>query len=340
MKKDLKKYTIKDIASIAGVSPRTVSRVLNEEENVHPKTRNRVLEIIKNTGYEVNIIARSLRKKQTGIIIVFVGESTINYVGNFHNSVIRYIDVEANRLGYKVIISRSSAYKIEKDRHDGFYLLKNRLADGAVLFDTRDKDPRIEYLVTENIPFVIIGKDPIYKNTSYVNLDNVKAGYIGAKYLIKKGYDSIVFFLGNKDFTVNHDRAEGFLSACIESNIGRFSIEYGVINAKIAYKRTKELLKQAKFPRAIFISGDERATGVYHAIYEKSLKIPEDMAVLSIDNIPISEYFFPPLTTIDQSVDKMAFHAIKILDNALKNPDHREFKRIILPPKLIIRGSA
>lgn len=340
MKKGLKEYTIKDIANIAGVSPRTVSRVLNNEDRVHPETRKRVLDVITSTGYEVNIIARSLRKRRTYIIIVFVGESTINYIGNFHNSVIRYIDIEANKLGYKVIISRSSAYKMEKNRHDGFYLLKNRLADGAVLFDTRDKDPRIEYLVEKKIPFVIIGKDPIYGNTSYVNLDNVKAGYMGAKYLIEKGYRSIRFFLGDRDFTVNHDRESGFLKACKEYNIENINIDYGVINAKIAYQRTKDILEKQEKPGAIFVSGDERATGVYHAIYEKSLKIPQDIAVLSIDNIPISEYFFPPLTTIDQSVDKMAFHAVRILNESLTNSDAQKYQRIILPPKLVIRSSA
>ncbi len=340
MKKKIKRYTIKDIANIAGVSPRTVSRVLNEEENVHPNTRERVLKIIEETGYEVNIIARSLRKKQTGIIIVFVGENSSTYMGDFHNSAIKYIDIEANKVGYRVIVSKSSAYKIERDKYDGFYLLKNGLADGAILFDTQDRDPRIEYLLSENIPFVIIGKNPFYKNISYVDLNNVKAGYIGAKYLIEKGHDSIIFFLGKESFTVNHDRAKGFLSACREFGISEALVEYGITNAKIAYKKTKKLLEKSNIPRAIFISGDERAQGVYYAVYEKSLRIPEDVAVLSIDNLPISEYFSPSLTTIDQSVDKMAFYAMKILYKFLKNPEDMKPKDIILPPRLIIRDSA
>ena len=335
----MKKYTIRDIAKIAGVSPRTVSRVLNDEEGVHPLTRKKVLEIIEETGYEVNLIARSLRKRETGIIIVFVGENTINFIGNFHNSIIRYIDIEANKVGYKVIISRSSAYRMEENRHDGFYLLKNGLADGAILFDTREIDPRITYLVEKKIPFVIIGKDPVYSNTSYVNLDNVKAGYIGAEHLIKRGYSSIHFFLGDKDFTVNRDRTEGFISACERYKISAYKIHYGITNVALAYRKMKEMLEKKDIPRAIFVSGDERAHGVYHAIYEKGLRIPEDIAVLSIDNIPLSEYYFPPLTTIDQSVDKMAKEAVRILIEYIKNPESATSQRVLLPPRLIIRKS-
>ncbi len=335
----MKRYTIKDIAQMAGVSPRTVSRVLNESDRVDPNTRKRVLEIIKETGYEVNLLARSLRKRKTGIIIVFVGESTINYIGNFHNLIIRYIDIQANNMGYKVIISRSSAYKMDTNRHDGFYLLKNGLSDGAILFDTRDVDPRIEYLVERRIPFVIIGKDMVYKETSYVNLDNVKAGYMGAAHLIERGARAIRFFLGSKDFTVNFDRAEGFFSACEKYKVKDCRICYGITNVRLAYEKTKEILEEKGLPDAIFVSGDERAQGVYHAIYEKGLKIPSDIKVLSIDNIPLSEFYFPPLTTIDQSVDKMAKEAVNLLDSMIKTPDLSISKRIVLPPKLIIRSS-
>ncbi len=335
----MKKYTIKDIAEMAGVSPRTVSRVLNKDKRVNPKTKKKILDIIKKTGYEVNLIARSLRKRETGILIVFVGESNINYIGNFHNSIIRYIDIEANKVGYKTIISRSSAYKMEENIHDGFYLLKNGFADGAILFDTRQEDPRVRYLVEKKIPFVIVGKDTVYKDTSYVNLDNVKAGYMGAEHLIKKGYKSIIFFLGDKDFTVNKDRAQGFTYACKKYSISNYRIYYGITNVKLAYERTKEILGTKNIPRAIFVSGDERAHGTYHAVYEKGLRIPEDIAVLGIDNIPLSEYYFPPLTTIDQSVDKMAKEAIRILVQHLKNPKEKKTERIMLPPKFIARKS-
>ena len=79
--------------------------------------------------------------------MVFVEKNAANYIGNFHNVFIRFLDSEANRLGYKLIVSKSSAYKVEENKYDGFYLLKNGFADGAIIFDTREVDRRIDYLI-------------------------------------------------------------------------------------------------------------------------------------------------------------------------------------------------
>ncbi|GAG43387.1 unnamed protein product, partial [marine sediment metagenome] len=222
---------------------------------------------------------------------------------------------EANRLGYKLIVSKSSASKVEENKHDGFYLLKNGFADGAIIFDTREIDRRVDYLVERKIPFVIVGRDNVYEATSFVNLDNVKAGYLGAEHLIKKGNKYIRFFLGDKNFTVNQDRTKGFIQACSDYHIKSESahIDYGISSPKMAYEKMKNVLEE-EVPDAVFISGDQRAIGVYHAIQEKELKIPQDIAVLGIDNIPLSEYYYPALTTISQSVRKMANGAIEILD--------------------------
>lgn len=272
--------------------------------------------------------------------MVFVERNTADYMGNFHNIFIQHLDSEANRLGYKLIVSKSSAYKVEENKYDGFYLLKNGFADGAIIFDTREVDRRIDYLIKRNIPFVIVGRDNVYESTSFVNLDNVKAGYLGAEHLIIRGKRSIRFFLGDENFTVNQDRTKGFIQACNDYHIKAelVHIDYGIRSSKMAYEKMKEILKE-EVPNAVFVSGDQRAIGVYHAIQEKELKIPQDIAVLGIDNIPLSEYYYPALTTISQSVRKMAKGAIKILDQQLKDPKNYKNQRNIFQPKLVIRNS-
>jgi LacI family transcriptional regulator len=100
----------------------------------------------------------------------------------------------------------------------------------------------------------------------------------------------------------------------------------------------KNILEE-ETPNALFVSGDQRAIGAYHAIQEKELKIPQDIAVLGIDNIPLSEYYYPALTTISQSVRKMAEGAINVLNQHLKDPESYTPQRIIFQPKLIIRDS-
>lgn len=341
-KKDSKKkeYTIRDIAEIAGVSQRTVSRVINRKEKVSQKTRNKINQIINSTGYQVNLIARSLRKKRTGILIVFLEKNTTNYMGSFTNVFIHYLNDKANDFGYKLIVSKSSAYQVEENEHDGFYLLKHGLADGAFIFDTREVDMRIDYLINSNIPFVIIGRDNVYETTSYVNLDNYRVGYMGVEHLIRRGRKSIRLFLGEKNFTVSQDRAKGFLQAMEEYQIPNelIQIEYGIRSPQMAYQRMKEILNQ-RIPDAVFISGDERAIGAYHAIQEKKLRIPQDISVLGIDNILISEYYYPALSTIDHSIHKMSDWAMKILDDQLRSSSNQPCQRKIFQPKLIIRDS-
>jgi LacI family transcriptional regulator len=335
-----KEYTISDIANIAGVSQRTVSRVINREEKVSKKTREKINRIINTTGYKVNFVARSLRKKSTGILIVFLEKNTNNYMGSFTNVFINILNEKANNFGYKLIVSKSSAYKVEENEHDGFYLLKHGLADGAFIFDTREVDMRIDYLINSDISFVIIGRDNVYDSTSFVNLDNFKVGYIGANHLIKRGKKSILFFLGEKNFTVSQDRAKGFLQAIKEHHIPTelVKIEYGIRSPQMAYQRMKLILDEG-IPDAVFVSGDERTIGVYHAIQERKLHIPRDIAVLGIDNILISEYYCPPLSTIDHSIDMMSDWAMKILNEQLRNLNNQTRQRKIFQPKLIIRDS-
>jgi len=219
-------------------------------------------------------------------------------------------------------------------------LLKNGFADGAIIFDTREVDRRVEYLIKVNIPFVIVGRDNIYHSTSFVNLDNIKAGYLGAEHLIKRGNKSIRLFLGDENFTVNQDRTKGFIQACNDYHIKTelIHIDYGIGSPKMAYEKMKDVLEE-EVPDAVFVSGDQRAIGVYHAIQEKGLKIPQDIAVLGIDNIPLSKYYYPALTTIKQSVKEMARGAIKILDQQLKDPKNYKTQRRIFQPKLVIRNS-
>jgi len=314
--------------------------VINREKKVSQKTRDKINRIINSTGYQVNLVARSLRKKRTGILIVFLEKNTTNYMGSFTNVFIHNLNDKANDFGYKLIVSKSSAYQVEENEHDGFYLLKHGLADGAFIFDTREVDMRIDYLINSNIPFVIIGRDNVYDSTSFVNLDNFKVGYIGAEHLIKRGRKSIRFFLGEKNFTVSQDRAKGFLQAIEEYHIPYESmkIEYGIRSPQMAYQRMKIILNQ-EIPDAVFVSGDERAIGVYHAIQEKNLGTPQDIAVLGIDNILISEYYYPALSTIDHSIYKMSDWAMKILDNQLRNSNNQSCQRKIFQPKLIIRDS-
>lgn len=330
---------IKDVARLAGVSPRTVSRVINRDKNVSERTRKRVLQVIEETGYRVNLLAQSLRNKKTGILFVFVSEKDNAFLGEFHNVTIQHLNEAAKKLGYKMIVSQSNADRVQADEQDGFYLLTNGYADGAVIFDTKDVDERLTYLLEKKIPFVVIGKDKHHPESSYVNLDNYQAGFIGAEHLIEQGYSRIRFLLGSENYTVNEDRSRGFLDAMNKHGMKPMAIDYEIISPDRAYAKTIEILDSGDWPDAIFVSGDMRAMGVYHAIYERGLKIPDDIAVLGIDDIPMAEFSYPTLSSINQFPEKMAVEAIRILDEQIETGEVGRGERVIFDPELKVRQS-
>lgn len=258
----MKTQTIKDVAKLAGVSIRTVSRVINEDPHVKAETREKILKVVAETGFKANMLAKSLREKKTNTLIAFVDQHSGRFWGAFHNEILQKMMKEAHRMDYRLIISSSSAESYEENENDGFYLLKHGMADGAVMFDTKEKDKRVEYLRERQIPFVILGKDMDHFDTSYVDLDNVSAGYLAAQYLASKGRRNILFLLGHADYIVNQERAQGisrYFSAHQEQAI-EWNILYDVSSIESAYLRTKEALALPQHPDAIFISGDERVT--------------------------------------------------------------------------------
>ncbi|TFE29517.1 LacI family DNA-binding transcriptional regulator [Cohnella luojiensis] len=341
MKKNL---TINDISRMAGISIRTVSRVINKDPKVKVSTREQVQKIIDDTGFEVNILAKGLRVKRTNTLVVFVAQHEDHYWGAFHNEILYEMMKEAKRRNYRLVISSSSAESYKEDVNDGFYMLKHGMVDGAVMFDIMKGDPRTTFLRNKKIPFVIIGKDLDYFDTSYVDLDNRYAGFLGAQYLVSRGRKRIVFMVGNQEFNNNPERAAGFLEffqtqeAIKNKAVGQTISR--VHSIRIAYEETKRILDDPNSdqPDAFFVSGDERALGVYRAVQEKGLKIPEDVAVLGIDNIRMGEYFHPPITTIDQSIPSFVENSFNILFKQLENSE-APGKRVLITPVIQERRS-
>jgi len=326
---------MKDIAKIAKVSIKTVSRVVNNNPEVKFETRKKVLEIIKRENYQVNILAKGLRDQRTRTIMIFIDRHKGGYWNAWHTEAIQKLMFYAKREGYKVVISSSSAKGYIGDDTDGFLFLKNGLADGAILFDNKKDDIRINYLKKNKIPYVLIGKE-IGSKFNYVDLNNEKVGYIGYTHLYERGYKKIKFLLGSEEFVVNKERAHGFERACIEKKTS-CGIVFGIDDIESAYKKVKELL-EVEIIDAFFVSGDERAFGVYGAIKDSGLRIPEDIAVLGIDNIKYDKYITPPLTSISQELNIFTQKTIEMLIFAIEN-NLENVEANIIEPKIIIRKS-
>lgn len=335
MEKMNAKITIKDVAEASGVSIKTVSRVINGSSSVSEKTKSKVNETIKELGYQMNVLARGLRGNKTNVIMVFTDRHEEEHLSSWHVVMLKYLFRYARKKDLKVIMSPSSSEKFASDETDGYYLLENGLADGVIMLEHMQNDKRCRFLKERNIPFVMFGETD--DDVCSVSLDNYHVGFKGGSYLINKGYRHIEFLVGESRFNANRGRSEGFSDATKNCN-GIFNIRYGMNTVEKAYRMAQSILKSEK-PDAFFVSGDERAVGVYRAISEAGYTIPEDIAVLGIDNIPLGNYLHPRISTIDQDFEAMARECVELLVKQINDEDIGKRKKIIFLPSLVERES-
>lgn len=333
----MKKATIVDVANACGVSMKTVSRVLNGSPNVSEKTREKVYAAMQGTGYQVNILAKGLKGNRTNIIVVFADRHNEEHLSAWHNIMLKYLFAYAKTKKIKVVLSPSNSEKFEADETDGFYLIASGIADGAILLENVNNDPRIEYFEKNKIPYVIFGEGD-RANLPSVSLDNYDVGYNGGKYLLSKGYSRIALFIGERRFRSTQLRIEGFER--VMNNLGgQYEIFTGVDTVKKAYRTSLEVLERCDI-QAFFVSGDERALGVYRGIYEKGYTIPKDYAVLGIDNISSGEFYYPPISTVGQDFKAMAECCLDYLvDQIEKGVDAVEMKKTSFLSQIIERQS-
>ncbi len=328
--------TMQGIADLCGVSIKTVSRVLNNSTRVKPETRERIMEVIQEQGYQVNLLARGLKKKKTNTIIVFIDKHQEKYWGIWHTQMLQFMLKEAKGKGYKIVISPSSATGHLEDETDGFHLLSSKMADGAIILDNAQEDIRLDFLNKNDIPYVLVGQTED-ENVCWVDLDNYNTGVVGCEYLIEKGYKKIAFLIGQEQFHVNRLRADGFSKVAMDHNI-HFAIEYNVDSMETAYKTTLKL--QSKDPYdALFISGAERAIGAYRALNELGLNIPEQVAVLGIDNIPLCNYLYPTMSTMDQQCQHFAHVVIEKLFELINGDNNCREQHSLIENTIIERES-
>ncbi len=333
----MNKTTITDVAKKCGVSIKTVSRVINNSPNVSESTREKVLATMKEDGYQVNLLARGLKGSRTNIVIVFIDRHREEHLSMWHNIMLKYLFQYGKENSLKIVISPSNSEKYLEDETDGFYLLSSGIADGAILLENVHNDKRVEYLNKENIPYVVFG-EPEDNSIHSVSLDNYDVGYQGGKYLTSKNYKNISFLIGELKFLSTQLRIKGFEEAIKGTGIN-YKIYSGIDTIEKAYQEAHSILESTTVD-AFFVSGDERAIGVYKAIGERKLQIPKDVAVMGIDNIPIGEYLYPPITTVEQDFKKLAFECIKKIILLLEQGDTEDLpKKILITANIIERES-
>ncbi|HEX2696925.1 MAG TPA: LacI family DNA-binding transcriptional regulator [Anaerolineales bacterium] len=330
--------TLEDIAKKAGISRSTVSRVVNNDPNVREDVRRRVLDVIEKTGYHPHAAARALASQHSWTLGLVLPQSvSFFFTDPYYPHLTKGIAQGCNQYNYTLALFLVDA---KEDEEKIFPRVSRKgLLDGVIVQAGHHGDQQIiGDLIDANMPLVVAGRPFRSDNVSYIDIDNVNASYNAVSHLIRLGHKRIGTIAGPADSTVGTDRKDGYLKALTSRGhtIDESLIVEGDFTEAGGYYAMQKLLG-AK-PDAVFAASDIMAIGGMRATREAGLKIPEDIAFVGFDDLPIATLSDVQLTTIRQPVIQFGVKAVEILLDQIENGIHPP-RRVIMDTELIIRES-
>ena len=327
--------TIQDVARVAGVSVSTVSRVLNDKEDVAPSTYARVKEVIAELSYTSSLAAKSLRSRKTNVIGLIVPDISASY----SIEVMKGVNQATTELGYDLIMytcGDSTAKSWASREQKYISLLNGGITDGIIIIA-----PTASTFPTTS-PIVAIDHHPGVIDLPTVIANNWDGSSSVVNYLLELGHRRIGFVGGRRDLQSSVRRYQGYADTLRQAGIpiDPALIENGMFTLEGGYIAGRRLLDLEKRPSAIFATNDESALGIIKAAQDIGLKIPDDLSVVGFDNIPESAYYPPPtgLTTVDQGLHQKGVTATEMLVKLIKGIA-LEQQVVKIPTKLVIRSS-
>ena len=316
--KNNKKITIYDIARISGVSPKTVSRVINGGERVKPETYQAVMKVIDELSYVPNAYAQNLTKKETINILISVKKME-SFPLIWFQTLLDKVLQTCKEVGVNAIVE----YFGEGDSiKDSIISSTGSLVDGVIVFYEGKDDSRIQYLKKNNMPFIVFGESHT-DGVIYVSNNDFQAGYDLMEAVEEKGFKKMWLLMGGPSL-VNKNRENGVREFVKEKRYDiNLEVTYGLFTIESVYDYVKEHLSTSNIPDIIFVSGDEKVQGVIRGCYEKGILIPDQLTIVGFDNIPIAKYYTPALSTIAPNYTELAKEMIEgVL--AIINGEQRE----------------
>jgi LacI family transcriptional regulator len=325
--------TIHDVAAAAGVSVSTVSRVLNNKDDVASETYDDVRRVIADLGYTSSLAARSMRSHKTNVIGLVMPDLEQPFCINVIKGINRVIEqLEYDLLVYTGGDSSASNWAMREQQYVS--LLNGSITDGVIVVAPHAK--------TFSTKFPLVAIDPHLESTDFHAV--ISTNCVGAKsamdYLLNLGHRRIGFICGRPDLQSAKRRLEGYQESLRQANIPLDPdlIQPGDFTQEAGYHGAKNLLALPNPPTAIFAANDKTAIGAIEAINEAGLQVPADFSIVGFDNIEEAVYCNGGLTTVDQSLDEMAQIAMGMLVDLIQNePVENQLHRV--PTKLIVRNS-
>ncbi|MDC3417023.1 LacI family DNA-binding transcriptional regulator [Aquibacillus salsiterrae] len=332
------RLTIKDIAKMAGVSPGTVSKVMNNTGSIAPKTKEKITNIIEETGYRPSFSAKSLATRTSNLIgLIYAGEVSVEFNHPFFSQVINAFKSEIGMLGYDILVFSNSKLRnatsdyIEKCRH--FQL------DGCLIIAGEHLEESVYELDKSNIPCVGIDIPLTGPKSCYVMTDNQKVSSKIVEYLYLNSIKNVAFIGGPADSVISNIRKEGFITSMNQfgMTVHEKWLKYATYTEQTGYEAMKEILAETPYPDAVYAVSDMMALGAIKAAKERGLKIPQDIKIIGCDDIDACRYSDPPLATVKQDKDKMGRLAARMLDDLIN--DNNDLSPVLVDPELLVRES-
>lgn len=338
----MQKITIEDVAKRARVSKGTVSAVINAKNTVNPKTRDHILEVMKEVNFRPKGIARNLKNgsqdKSIGIII-----KDLNYP--FYTSIATGVAEYANSKGYSVIVTSSENDHTSEKKFSHLFSAKD--IKGAIIAPIVEGTAEIEHLFRLkmiNYPFVLL-EDVKGIQANVVAIDNLRAIKKAVKYLIDSGHTKIVHFAGPPQSSHTQERIEGFRHAFSESPLvfnKDMIVSVGSVYEQ-AYSRTLDYFENKRredYPTAIVCFNDMQALAVMMALIELHIRVPDDISIIGNDDIYYAKIYPVPLTTIRAPQHEIGRKAAEILIRNIESSELLPVERVVLETEFIIRESS
>lgn len=330
------KSTIKDVAKLAQVSISTVSRVLNNPEQVVPEKRQRVLEAVEQLKYRPNALARGLIHKRTQTLGVLI--SDISKL--FYPEVIRGMEDAAHESGNNLIICNTDN---DKDRTYSYLrMLYEKQVDGIIFTSEPISQDYYQLFQELGIPVVLAATHSLEYEIPSVKIDEEQASYDATEYLIRQGHRNIGILSGPMENVISGlPRLQGYMRAMRNYSVdfdSNRSVEFCTYRFEDGYEAMSRLL--AKFPEvtAVFASSDERAIGAISYLHQQGIKVPDQISIIGFDNIKVASMCIPKLTTVCHPLYLMGQQAVKKLEELITQGTVKEL-RTYLPHQIIERES-
>ena len=328
--------TIREVAKLAGVAPITVSRVLNKKGPVRPETRARVEAAAAALNYVPNMLARSFRSQRTETLGLILSDIT----NPFWTTVARGVEDVASRQGFNVIFCNTDENHAKQEQY--LALLLQRRVDGILLVPARSTPDAVLQVQSQNVPIVVLDRRVPGVEVDVVRGTSTKGAQTLVEHLLALGHRRIAAFSGPADISSSEERIQGYRQALLAAGViiepelifqDQFSIAGGMAMAE-------RFLELAVQPSAIFAGNNFVALGALQRLTTAGYTVPDDISLVSFDDVPSYYMVDPFLTVVAQPAYEMGERAAEMLLQRIMDPSAGPPREVTLPTQLIVRKSA